>query len=672
MAGLSYCDPYKLHQQQQQEFAKLLAASAQVIESLGMLRRRDDLKRMAAKAQSDTFKIQVVGTFKNGKSTFINSILGEDVLPAYSLPCTAVINEVKFGKTKRAVLHFRNPLPETLPTSIPQATLAHMKKHNMQNVPPMEIPYSQIEDYVVIPMGEDPKQMLLESPYEKVELFWPLMLLEQGVEIIDSPGLNEHATRTRVTTEYLSKADAVLFVMNAQALCSQEEMSFIENNMIPQGFEDTFFVVNRFDCIPEREKPMIRRYATMKLANCTTFGESGIYYISGLMALNGKRQRNAAMLKASGVPAFEMRLSKYLTGNKGKAKLAQNAKELRHILADEALLQELPAQKKMLSSSLEEVKARYEQARPKLAAQINQKNQLKSRLNVGIESSRIQIRKLIGDYLRHLCDQIPGWIEEYEFTAKLGIAPNKQRVQALINELSDHISRQMERYQLTWRNEKYVPEMERRVKEIFSQVEADVDALIADMQAIREDVSGAQGRSSESGWQRLLRETTSSTSELTQLEDTQALAVAVSRKSGRDVGAGVLLGTLSLAAPVALAAAVIGSVLFGWVAGQQGSVKKLKASMQQEILDHIRAQSPKLTQAMTDRACAWLQELADSVTGKLEEQIRETDTQLSSIVSELEQGQEALRARRDALQKTQGDILKLNSRLDGLIMQLVD
>jgi chromosome segregation ATPase len=75
---------------------------------------------------------------------------------------------------------------------------------------------------------------------------------------------------------------------------------------------------------------------------------------------------------------------------------------------------------------------------------------------------------------------------------------------------------------------------------------------------------------------------------------------------------------------------------------------------------------------MTDRACAWLQELADSVTGKLEEQIRETDTQLSSIVSELEQGQEALKARRDALQKTQGDILKLNSRLDGLIMQLVD
>ncbi len=673
MAGLSYCDPYKAYQAQQQEFAKLLAASAQVIETLGMLRRRDDLKRMSQKARSDTFKIQVVGTFKNGKSTFINAILGEEVLPAYSLPCTAVINEVKYGPTKRAVLHFRNPLPKDLPSSIPAATMAHMRKHHMQNVPPMEIPYSQIESYVVIPMGEDPRQMLLESPYEKVELFWPLMLLQQGVEIIDSPGLNEHATRTRVTTEYLSKADAVLFVMNAQALCSQEEMSFIENNMIPQGFEDTFFVVNRFDCIPDREKPMIQRFAKMKLANCTTFGESGIYYLSGLMALRGKQKRDAAMLKASGVPAFEMRLSKYLTGNKGKAKLAQNAKELRRILAEEALLQELPAQKKMLGASLEDVKARYEQARPRLAALRSQKDQVKSRLNVGIENSRILIRKLISDYLRQLSQQVPVWIENYEFTAKLGIAPSKQKVQALINELSDHISKQMELYQLQWRNQKYVPEMESRVKEIFGQVEADVENILSQMQAIRDGVAGSQARkTSASGWQRLLSETTVASGSLIQLRDTQSLAAAVSKKTGRDVGAGVLLGTLSLAAPVALAAVVIGSVLFGWVAGQQGSVKKLRMSMQEQILTQIQQTSPELTRNMTDQACAWLQELADGVVAKLEQQIQEADDQLKAIMSEMEQGRENVRARQEALQTTQRDILALNSRLDGLIMQLVE
>ena len=50
-----------------------------------------DLKK---KLENDNFKVLVIGEFKNGKSTFINSLMGEKVLPAYSTPCTAVINEV--------------------------------------------------------------------------------------------------------------------------------------------------------------------------------------------------------------------------------------------------------------------------------------------------------------------------------------------------------------------------------------------------------------------------------------------------------------------------------------------------------------------------------------------------------------------------------------------------
>ncbi len=672
MAGLSYCDQYKAFQTQQQEFAKLLSASSQVIDTLGMRKRRDDLARMAEKTGSDTFKIQVVGTFKNGKSTFINAILGEEVLPAYSLPCTAVINEVKYGQVKRAVLHFRDPLPSVLPSAIPAAALAHMQKHGMKKVPPLEIPYSQIESYVVIPMGEDPRQMLLESPYEKVELFWPLMLLQQGVEIIDSPGLNEHATRTRVTTEYLSKADAVLFVMNAQALCSQEEMSFIQNQMIPQGFDETFYVVNRYDCIPDREKPMIQRFARMKLGKCTTFGEYGIFYVSGLQALRGKQQRDAAMLKASGLAAFEMRLSKYLTGHKGRAKLAQSAKELRRILSEEALLQVLPAQKQMLGASLEDVKARYEQAQPRLAGLRAKQEQVRSHLNQGIETGRGQIRKMIRGYFQDLSLQIPQWLQAFTPTGKLGIAPSKQKVAAMITEISDHISQNMEIHQTKWRSQVYVPGLERQVRQIFGGVEADVEKLLGDMQAIREDVSGARAvRSTGSGWQRLLQSAGMESAELMRMSDTESLAAAVSRKSGRDVGAGVVLGTLGLFAPLAIGAAVIGTVIYGWIAGSQGSVNKLKDSVQEHILNQLQAATPELVTKMTDQACLWLQKLADSVMEQLLVQIQEADDQLKAIVAEMEQGKEHIRTRQEELKQTQKDILALNSRLDGLIMQLV-
>ena len=145
--------PYKA---KQQKLAKLLNESSEVISVLNMKQYKENLKLLSNKVNNDTFKIQVVGTFKNGKSTFINSFLGSEILPAYATPCTAVINEVKYGEKKKAVLYFKNPLPDQLPSGIPTQTLNHMKKNNMKNVPPIEISYDEIEDYAVRPMGKDP------------------------------------------------------------------------------------------------------------------------------------------------------------------------------------------------------------------------------------------------------------------------------------------------------------------------------------------------------------------------------------------------------------------------------------------------------------------------------------------------------------------------------------
>ena len=271
--------------------------TSEVINELNMSSASENLDKLGKKVNNDTFRIQVIGTFKNGKSTFINSLLGEAVLPAYYRPCTAVINEVKYGEKKEAILHFRNPLPQDLPSSISQKALAHMQKYKMKDVPPLNIDYNELEDYVVIPMGEDPNEMLLESPYEKVELFWPLELLKEGVEIIDSPGLNEAETRTHVTMDYLTKADAILFILAADRLCSQDEMDFIENNLYESGFTDPFFIVNHFDFIPDNQKDEIRHFAKMKIGKYST---NEIFYISALQALEGETKHDSALYEKSG------------------------------------------------------------------------------------------------------------------------------------------------------------------------------------------------------------------------------------------------------------------------------------------------------------------------------------------------------------------------------------
>lgn len=281
---------------QRERLGGMLCNASEVIKDLNMSAASDNLDKLSKKVNNDSFKIQVIGSFSNGKSTFINSLLGEAVLPAYYLPTTAVINEVKYGEKKEAILYFRNPLPEQLPTSISPKALAHMQKHNMKDVPPLHIDYNELEEYVVIPIGEDAKEMLLESPYKKVELFWPLDLLKEGVEIIDSPGLEDDDTRTRVTMDYLAKADAILFVLRADQLCSRSEMDFIENNLHEYGFTDPFFIVNRFDLIPENQRDALMRFAKKKLDE---FSTNEIFYVSAQQALDGETQSNAALYEKS-------------------------------------------------------------------------------------------------------------------------------------------------------------------------------------------------------------------------------------------------------------------------------------------------------------------------------------------------------------------------------------
>ena len=473
-------EQYVSFQEKQERLSKILADASDVSGKLSMTQFGSTLRTLSEKVHDDVFRVLIVGTFKNGKSTFINSLLGEEILPAYSLPATAVINEVKYGKERRAVLHFRDPLPAQLPSELPERVKKHLAECGSGPLPPIEIPFDEIEDYAVIPMGKDPKEMLLESPYEKIELFWPLELLKNGVEIIDSPGLNEHATRTKVTMNYLSKADAIVLVLNATALCSADEMSFIEHDLAGQGFTDPFILVNRFDCISERERPMMRDYAHAKLDEYTT---NDIYFVSSLQALEGKKELNTEKYKASGMGPFEAELSRFLTQEKGKAKLTQPCRELKRILNDEALYKVIPMQRNLLSSSIDDVKARYEAAKPALNDLKIRREQLASRMALRIEQSKPELRRMATRSYLDIIDSIPVWLEEFTPASKIGLIPRKAEVNAVITETGEHLSSKIAEFQQDWQKNALVPVIEERATTIFD-IESDLEKFYAELDRV--------------------------------------------------------------------------------------------------------------------------------------------------------------------------------------------
>ena len=116
---------YEAFQKKRETLVTLIRELQEVLGSLDMTDTKKTLEQLEGLVQSDSFKVLVLGEFKRGKSTFINAILGSEILPAYAKPCTAIINEVKWGEPRRALLH-------------------PAKVEGSEKLPPQEVPVEQL------------------------------------------------------------------------------------------------------------------------------------------------------------------------------------------------------------------------------------------------------------------------------------------------------------------------------------------------------------------------------------------------------------------------------------------------------------------------------------------------------------------------------------------------
>ncbi|HPS31123.1 MAG TPA: dynamin family protein [bacterium] len=493
---------YKIFNEKKARLLKFIYESENIYNSLGMQSRAETSEKLIKKIKEDGFKAIVIGEFKRGKSTFINALLGDEILPAFATPCTAVINEVKYGEQKKAVLHFKNPLPENANYSYKPEIEVHIKKYADQKIPPITIRVEELEDYVVIPdPAKDQNNSVAESPYSKVELFYPLDLCKNGVEIIDSPGLNEHGTRTKVTTDYLSEVDAILFAMSCQALASASEMEFIENKIRFFGHEEIFFICNRFDEVREKEKERVVSYAKSKLGPQTKFGESGVFFISAAEALDGKIDKNSELVEKSRLPLFEKRLTDFFTNERGKVKLNQPLKEL---LAGhkEIVKEEIPRQLKMLEISTEEIERKYEAALPRLKEAEHKRDQIMKKIASGRMRLKTDVRTQTSIEMRDLADKVNEWVVSYEPENKfkfIGGEGTKKQIENLSTEIISYLSKRFEKEQDEWAKNKLTPLVVQHFEEIKENIDDSIELFLKDIENIKADVSGFKFENKENG-----------------------------------------------------------------------------------------------------------------------------------------------------------------------------
>ncbi|MDE7159265.1 MAG: dynamin family protein [Muribaculaceae bacterium] len=660
----------KWFQERRSQLATMLHAASDIIDELSMPEFAGNLKRLGKKLEHDSFKIQVVGTFKNGKSTFINALLGEDVLPARPLPCTAIINEVKYGDEKKAVLYFHPDMEGCDLSTVPAQTLAHIEAHKRKDVPPMEVPYDRISEYLTIPIFAEDDAAESKSPYYSMELFYPSPLLGENVEIIDSPGLNEHDERTAVTLEYLDKADAIIFLMSANQPCAAHEKAVIEETLLPKGFSEMLFVGNRMDTIPSDQREDMKRYLEMKTKQ---YSDRRKFFVSAYLGLQGKVTPDAKMLEESGMPEFESYLTDFLAQEKGRIKLSQPARELNEILSKEALYKAIPAQRKQLSMSLEALRARYADAKPKLADLEARKKQMHTDLTMAAEKTAQDIRRAVVIYYKDLMRQVTAWVQDYEPKTKFTWATKKD-VQLLLKEISEMATAKIRHNYKEWNTYVLTPLVEEKCASFRKEGEIDLGRIQQEIDSVAGQITDTPVEVAEvKPWERVAGTAIAFAFPGSGVEaamNGMQSSNFNAKKLGIDIAYNIgTFGLMTICAP--LGVAVFATRIWqSFKDGNKGTVQRVKAEVIQSVTRSLNETYDKNADDIERKIREYLGNIIEAATGSVDHEINAMRSQVEESIRELERGKTFVAERTAKLDECEKKIQQLSEMLDAFVFEL--
>lgn len=175
------------------------------------------------------FSIVVVGEFSAGKSTFLNALMGDKLLPSYTKETTATINflrhKEKNGGQVGGCVHYRDGHTESF-TDISEAT---------------------IKRYV-----STDSDVAVANDVEYLELFLDSDFLKDNVTLVDSPGLNGVADKHKdITEEQIEKSSAGIFMFRAEQPGSKSDFDFLKN--LKEKVNTVFYLINKIDRIKAYE-----------------------------------------------------------------------------------------------------------------------------------------------------------------------------------------------------------------------------------------------------------------------------------------------------------------------------------------------------------------------------------------------------------------------------------
>jgi GTP-binding protein EngB required for normal cell division len=252
------------------------------------------LRLLDSRLANEHLQVAVVGQFKRGKSTFINALLGDNVLPTGVIPLTAVATFIAWGEEPLVVVHFRD-----------QAPREEFALESADGI--REILFRFVSEKA------NPENRLGVG---RVDLFYPSDILAGGTVIIDTPGFGSTMRHnTEAALQVLPECDAAFFVVSADPPITEVEVEYL-HRLKPKAAR-IFFILNKVDYLRQDEKDIMVDFMRNVLTEKHLLEPDGrVFGVSARKGLEAKRSGNLAALETSGMAELENHIFRALAGEK--------------------------------------------------------------------------------------------------------------------------------------------------------------------------------------------------------------------------------------------------------------------------------------------------------------------------------------------------------------------
>lgn len=419
------------------------------------------LENKLRKLQSETeFNVLVVGRFSSGKSTFLNAILGEDILPHSHMETTGIITEISYSNEEKIILYPKDGKP------------FNIKKEKLEN-------------YICIDEENDNKK------YNKVVIKFPFDKKWKGCMFVDSPGLEGISGSDQVTKDYLPQADLIIYCMSATQAYDIHDKDRIED-LNKKCKKKVIPVITKFGDVQkddvERGRHDAEKLKEKLSKELKEVSEFGVFFVDSREALSAKKKNDENALKKSGFVEMEDKVSKvlFLYNHKFPSMLSDLIDQ------NKTFQNRLESDIKNAPKKRGDRKKKLEKAYESLREKTDKKDEIITNIEEELTGYCFQLecRSKTRDFIDGMRRGIPRWVEEGGSVRKEEFGLSKDKYKKYANGVATYVRDKVSVELVQWiREELLIKNVNKTIIETINKYKDDFEGFFEEMKEVNKNIT---------------------------------------------------------------------------------------------------------------------------------------------------------------------------------------